>query len=107
MGSFSGSPLCVWWKASQFCWQTVQRSSSSPLGQFGHGELRVPAIVSHIPIVGAEFGVFKAVAAHLGVLVVDGVNEDENDGDDYHGESHKSSDERKVVLCEENTINTF
>lgn len=73
-----------------------------PLGQFGHGELRVPAVVSHVPIVGAEFGVFKAVAAHLGVLVVDGVNEDENDGNDNHCESHKSSDERKVVLCEEN-----
>lgn len=55
--------------------------------------------MSYIPIVHAEFGVFNAVAAHLGVLVVDWVDEDEDGGDSYHSDSHKSSDEREVVLC--------
>lgn len=41
------------------------------LRQFGHGELHVPAVMSYVPIQGAEFGIFQTVAAHLGVLVVD------------------------------------
>lgn len=49
--------------------------------------------MSHVAIVSAEFGVFETVAAHLGVLVVDGVDEEEDDGDGHDGDSHKSSDE--------------
>lgn len=63
------------------------------LRQLGHGELQVAVAVSYVPIMHAEFGVFKAVLAHLGVLVVDGVDEEEDDGDGYHRDSHKASDE--------------
>lgn len=41
------------------------------LRQFGHRKLHVPAVVGYIATVGVEFGVFKTVAAHPGVLVVD------------------------------------
>lgn len=58
--------------------------------------------MSYIAIVGAEFGVFKTVTAHLGVLVVDGVDEDEDDGDDHYCDGHKSSYEGQVVLCNKN-----
>lgn len=63
------------------------------LRQFGHRQRHVPAVVRHVPVVCAEFGVFQTVAAHLGVLVVDGVDEEEDDGDGHYGDSHKSSDE--------------
>lgn len=69
------------------------------LRQFGHGKLQVPAGVSHIAIVGVEFRVFKAVAAHSGVLVVDRVDEEEDDGDGNYCDRHKSGYEGKVVLC--------
>lgn len=59
--------------------------------------------MSNVAIMGAEFRVFKAVAAHLGVLVVDGVNEDEDDRDDHYCDSHESSYEGQVVHC--NKIN--
>lgn len=58
--------------------------------------------MSYVAVVGAEFGVFKAVAAHFGVLVVDGVNEDEDDGDADDRDGHEPSYEGKIVLCKEN-----
>lgn len=76
-------------------------STHDPLRQFGHRKLHVPAVVSHVAIVGTEFGIFKIVPAHLGVLVVDGVDEEEDDGDGNNSDSHKSSYEGKVVLCNE------
>lgn len=73
-------------------------STDTLLRQFGHRKLHVPAVVSYVGIVGVEFGVFKTVVAHPGVLVVDRVDEDENDGDGNYCDSHKSSYEGKVVL---------
>lgn len=55
--------------------------------------------MSHVAIVGAEFGVFKTVAAHFGVLVVDRVDEHEDDGDDDDRHRHEAGNEGKVVLC--------
>lgn len=46
-------------------------SADVPLRQSCHWKLQVPAVVSYVTIVGAELGVFQAVAAHSGVLVVD------------------------------------
>lgn len=57
--------------------------------------------MSHVAIVGAEFRVFKTVASHSGVLVVDWVDEEEDDGDGNNCDCHKSSYEGKVVLCNE------
>lgn len=73
-------------------------STDALLRQFGHRQRQVPAGVSHVPVVSAEFGVFQTVAPHLGVLVVDGVDEEEDDGDGHYGDSHKSGDEGQVVL---------
>ena len=83
--------------------QLGQLSTDVLLRKFGDGELHVPAVVSHIAIVSAEFGIFKTVAAHLGVLVVDWVDEEEDDRDGHYCDSHKSSNERQVVLCNENS----
>lgn len=55
--------------------------------------------MSHVAIVGAEFGVFKTVEAHFGLLVVDRVYKDEDNGDDDDHHRHKAGDEGKVVLC--------
>lgn len=77
-------------------------STDELLRQFGHRKLQVPAGVSHVAIVGLEFRVFKTVAAHSGVLVVDRVDEEEDDGDDNYCDRHKSGYEGKVVLCNEN-----
>lgn len=74
-------------------------SSDALLRQFGHRKLHVPTVVGHVTVVGAEFRVFETVAAHPGVLVIDGVDEEEDDGDGDHRDGHESSDERKVVLC--------
>ena len=101
-----------------FCWQRDAAhsewsaippvlSTDAALRQFGHWKLHVPAVVSHVAIVGAEFWVFKTVATHLGVFVVDGVDEDKDDGDDNHCDSHKSSYEGKVVLCNETKQATY
>lgn len=59
--------------------------------------------MSYVAVVGAEFGVLQAVAAHLGVLVVDGVDEDEDDGDADHGDGHEPGYEGQVVLCKNET----
>ncbi len=67
--------------------------------QFGHRKLQV--VVSYIAIVDVGFGVFKIVAPHLGVLVVDWVDEEKDDRDGDDCDSHKSSYEGKVVLCNE------
>lgn len=87
----------------------LQWSTSRPvllslalLIQFCHRKLRVPAIVSHIAVVVAEFRVFNTVAAHFGVLVVDRVDEDEDDGGDNYCDRHKSGYDGKVVLCNKN-----
>lgn len=45
--------------------------STALLRQFGHRKLHVPAVVRHISVVVVKFRVFKAVAAHFGVLVID------------------------------------
>lgn len=68
------------------------------LGQLGHGELGLPAVVSHVAILGAELWLFQVVMAHFGVLVVDGVDEYEDDGDHDDRERHQSRDEGKIVL---------
>lgn len=68
------------------------------LRQFSHRKLQVPAVVSNIAIVGVQSGVFQTVAPHLGVLVVNGVDEEKNDGNDNYCDSHKSSNEGQVVL---------
>lgn len=68
------------------------------LRQFGHGELYVKAVVSYIAILGAEFGVFQTVAAHLGVLVVDRVDDGEDDADAHYCEGHQSCYDGQVVL---------
>lgn len=82
--------------------------SASPgrpvLRQFGHRKLHVPAVVGYVATGGVELGVFKTVTAHLGVLVVDRVDEEEDDGDGDYCDRHESSYEGKVVLCQE--INT-
>lgn len=39
--------------------------------------------------------------AHLGVFVVDGVDTDEEDGDDHHHERNKTCDQGQVILCVE------
>lgn len=71
---------------------SILYSTDVPLRQFGHRKLQIPAVVSYIAIVGVgEFGVFKTVAAHPGVLVVDWVDEEEDDGDGNYCDSHKSS----------------
>ena len=67
--------------------------------QFRHRKLRLPAVVSHIAVLVAEFRVFNTVAAHFGVLVVDWVDEDKDDGNDNYCDCHKSSNDGKVVLC--------
>lgn len=82
-------------------------STDALLRQFGHRKLQVPAVVSHISIVGAEFRVFKIVAPHPGVLVVDRVDEDEYDWDGNYCDSHKSSYEGKVVLCNDTKQATY
>ena len=56
----------------------------------------------HISFQGVvDLGVLQAVAPHLGVLVVDGVDEDEDDRDNHHRDGYKASYEGKVVLCDE------
>lgn len=75
-------------------WSASDLRSQQMLRQFGHGKLQVPAVMSHIAIVSAELGVFKTVAAHLGVLVVDRVDEEEDDGDGHYCDSHESCYER-------------
>lgn len=73
-----------------FCWQRDAAhskwsvfhpvlSTDALLRQLGHRKLQVPAIMSHVASVGAEFRVLETVAAHLGVLVVDRVDEEEDD----------------------------
>lgn len=82
--------------------QSGQRSIlcyAQMLWQFGHWKLGVPAVVSYIPSVVAEPGVLKAVAAHLGVFVVDRVDEEEDDRDGNYSDGHKSCYQRQVVLC--------
>lgn len=74
-------------------------STDVPLRQFSHRKLHVPAVVGDVATGGVQFGVFKTVAAHLGVLVVDGVDEEEDDGDGNYCDGHESSYEGKVVLC--------
>lgn len=71
------------------------------LRQLGHGKLGVPAIVSHVTVLGVELWVFEAVTAHFGVLVVDGVDEDKDDGDSDDRDCHQSGDEGKIVLWNE------
>lgn len=71
------------------------------LRQFGHGKLGVPAVVSHVTVLGAELWVFEAVMAHFGVLVVDGVEEDKDDGDSDDRDCHQSGYEGKIVLWNE------
>lgn len=61
----------------------------------------------HIAVVVVEFMVFKVVAAHFGVLVIDWVDEDEDGGDDNYYERHKSSYEGKVVLCNKTKQATY
>ncbi len=113
------SPVWACWlsgiqavKHWSFCWQrdaahsewSVIHSVLSAdvlLRQFGHRKLHVPAVVSYVAIVGAESGIFKTVAPHLGVLVVDWVDEEKDDRDGDDCDSHKSSYEGKVVLCNE------
>lgn len=55
--------------------------------------------MSYIAVVVAELWVLEAVAAHLGVFVVDGVDEEKNDRYGDHGDSHESCYQRQVVLC--------
>lgn len=56
--------------------------------------------MGHVAVVSVvEFDVFQTVAPHFGVLVVDGVDEGEDDGDDDDHYRHKACDEGKVVLC--------
>lgn len=82
--------------------RSVRGSSDVLLRQFGHRQLHVPPVVGYVAAGGVDFGVFKTVAAHLGVLVVDRVDEEEDDGDGDDCDSHESSDEGKVVLCQGN-----
>ena len=81
--------------------QLSSQSTGVPLRQFSHRKLHVPAVVSDVTGLGAESGVFKAVATHPGVLVVDRVDEDEDNGDCNDGDRHKSSYEGQVILCKE------
>lgn len=57
--------------------------------------------MSHVTILGVELWVFEAIAAHFGVLVVDGVEEDKDNGDSHHRDCHKSGYEGKIVLWNE------
>lgn len=100
---FKNCSLCWQRDAAHSEWSVIHPvlSTHDSLRQFGHRKLHVPAVVSHVAIVGAEFGVFKIVSAHLSVLVVDGVDEEEDDGDGNNSDSHKSSYEGEVVLCNE------
>ena len=71
------------------------------LGQLGHRKLRVPAVVCYVAVQNAGFGVLETVAAHLGVLVVDGVEENK-DGRDYENRcGHKAGYEGQIVLWDE------
>lgn len=45
-----------------------------------------------------ELDILQFVAPHLGVLVVDGVDEGEDGADDDDHRRHKACDEGKVVL---------
>lgn len=76
------------------------------LRQFSHRERSVLAAVLRYVAVGraAELGLLQAVAAHLGVLVVDGVDEDEDDRDDHDHEGHEARYEGQVVLCDQRDI---
>lgn len=71
------------------------------LRQFGHGKLGVPAVVSHVTVLRVELCVFEAVTAHFGVLVVDGVDEDKDDGDTDHRDCHQAGYEGQIVLWNE------
>lgn len=57
--------------------------------------------MSNVAILGVELWVFEAVTAYFGVLVVDGIDEDEDDGDGDHRDGHQSGYEGKIVLWNE------
>lgn len=69
------------------------------LGEFLHGKSTIKTVLCYVALLCVGLGILQAVAAHLGVCVVDGVDENEDHRGDHHGDSHEACNQGQVVHC--------
>lgn len=69
------------------------------LGEFLHGKTTIKTVLCYVALLCVGLGILQAVVAHLGVCIVDGVDENENHRGDHHGDCHKACNQGQVVHC--------
>jgi len=60
------------------------------LREFLHRDTIVFAILCYVSILLTKLDILQVITAHLGLFVVDGVDEDEDDRDERHCDGNKS-----------------
>lgn len=69
------------------------------LREFLHGKTTIKTVLRYVALLHVGLGVLQAVVAHLGVCIVDGVDENEDHRSDHHGDSYKACNQGQVVHC--------